>query len=65
MTNTPSDTGEPSAYKNIIGMGWDLTDTNIQFMHNDHLGTATKIDLGPSFPKPTADRSQVYEISDV
>jgi hypothetical protein len=44
-------------------MGWDAADTNIQFMHNDGSGTATKIDLGASFPVPTADRTEVYDIA--
>lgn len=35
---------------NIIGMGSDATDTNLQIFHNDASGVATKIDLGASFP---------------
>lgn len=35
---------------NIIGMGSDATDTNMQIFHNDGLGLATKIDLGVNFP---------------
>lgn len=53
----------PSSLVNMAGMGWDATDTNIQFMHNDSSGTATKIDLGASFPRPTADRTSAYEIA--
>ncbi len=53
---------EPSSRTNIIGMGWDAADANIQFMHNDGAGTATKIDLGASFPVPTVDRNEVYEV---
>lgn len=59
-TDAPSDT-EPSERTNIVGMGWDSTDMNIQFMHNGESGLATKIDLGPSLPRPTADRAHVYE----
>jgi hypothetical protein len=59
---TPTDV-EPSAGTNSIGMGWDAADANIQFMHNDATGTATKIDLGASFPVPTTDRAEVYEIA--
>jgi hypothetical protein len=44
-------------------MGWDAADTNIQMMHNDGSGTATKIDLGASFPVPTVDRTSVYEVA--
>lgn len=35
---------------NIIGIGSDATDTNLQIFHNDNTGTATKIDLGVNFP---------------
>jgi hypothetical protein len=54
---------EPSSRTSQCGMGWDAADTNIQFMHNDASGVSTKIDLGPGFPIPTADRAQVYEIA--
>ncbi len=61
-TAAPTDV-EPSSIVNILGMGWDAADTNIQFMHNDASGAATKIDLGASFPVPTADRTKVYELA--
>jgi hypothetical protein len=61
-TAAPTDM-EPSTLINAVGMGWDAADTNIQFMHNDGAGTATKIDLGASFPVPTVDRTSVYEIA--
>ncbi len=60
-TAAPTDV-EPSTLVNALGMGWDAADTNIQFMHNDGSGTATKIDLGASFPVPTVDRTGAYEI---
>lgn len=53
---------EPSSLTNIIGMGWDAADTNIQLMYNDGSGTASKINLGASFPVPTSDRTSFYEI---
>lgn len=53
---------EPSTLLNICGMGWDAADTNVQIMHNDGAGAATKIDLGASWPVPTTDRTAVYEI---
>ena len=34
---------------NIIGIGSDASDTNLQIFHNDATGTATKIDLGANF----------------
>ncbi len=52
----------PSTLFNIVGMGWDAADANIQVMHNSGSGAATKIDLGADFPCPTADRQQVYEL---
>lgn len=61
-TSAPTDV-EPSSQVSAIGMGWDAADTNIQIMHNDGTGTATKIDLGASFPVPTADRAKVYELA--
>ena len=50
----------PSTLVNCIGMAYDDDDTNIQVMHNDVSGTCTKIDLGSSFPVPTADRTECY-----
>ena len=35
---------------NIVGIGSDALDTNLQIFHNDGTGTATKIDLGVNFP---------------
>ncbi len=35
---------------NIIGIGSETGDTNLQVFHNDATGTATKIDLGVDFP---------------
>jgi Protein of unknown function (DUF2793) len=58
----PSDV-EPSTITNMVGMGWDAADANIQFMHNDGSGVATKIDLGASFAVPTVDRTSVYRIA--
>lgn len=54
---------DPSTLTNICGMGYDAADTNIQFLYNDASGTATKVNLGASFPKPTATRSDAYEIA--
>lgn len=44
---------EPSSFLNIIGLGNDSGDTNMQIIHNDGSGVATKIDLGASFPANT------------
>lgn len=52
---------EPSTITNMVGVGWDAADTNIQIMHRGY-GALTKIDLGASFPKPNVDRSKCYEL---
>ena len=54
---------QPSSLLNMVGMGWDSADANIQIMHNAGAGSATKVDLGASFPVPTVDRTSVYEVS--
>lgn len=51
---------EPSSLINILGFGFDSADANIQFMHNDNAGTATKVNTGIAVP--TTDRSHVYDI---
>lgn len=51
---------QPSSLVNGIWMGWDAADANVQMMHNDGTGTATKIDLGASFPVPGATVIEVY-----
>lgn len=61
-TGAPTDVN-PSTLTNMIGMGWDTADTNIQFMYNDASGTASKIDLGASFVKPSVDNTSVYELA--
>lgn len=50
---------DPSSLLNICGFGCDAADTNAQWMVNDGAGTATKVDLGASFPGKT--NSVVYE----
>jgi hypothetical protein len=39
-----------STLTNVIGLGNDALDANLQIIHNDATGTATKIDLGAAFP---------------
>ncbi len=60
-TAAPTDV-EPSTITNIIGVGYDAADTNLQIMHRG-AGAVTKIDLGANFPVPTADRSKSYELA--
>jgi hypothetical protein len=59
-TGAPTDV-EPSTITNIVGMGWDAADTNVQIMHRN-AGAVTKIDLGASFPVPGADRTTMYRL---
>jgi hypothetical protein len=47
---TYSDSILVSSLVNIIGVGSDASDTNLQVFHNDGTGTATKVDLGVDFP---------------
>jgi len=61
VTNAPTDV-EPSTITNIIGMGWDAADANIQIMHRG-AGAVTKVALSASFPVPTADRTKAYELA--
>ena len=51
----------PNTLLNMIGVGYESADTNIQIMHNDGSGTATKVDTG--IVKPSADRTIAYELS--
>ncbi|MGL5064153.1 MAG: hypothetical protein ACRC62_29555, partial [Microcoleus sp.] len=57
-TAIPTDV-EPSSIQNIVGIGYDSADTNLQLMHRG-AGAVTKIDLGANFPVPTVDRSTMY-----
>ena len=54
-------TTNPSALTNMIGVGWESTDTTLQIMHNDASGTATKVDLGALFPANEPDA--IYELT--
>lgn len=59
-TAAPTDV-EPSTITNMVGMGWDAADTNIQLMYRG-AGAVTKVDLGASFPVPSADRTSHYRL---
>jgi hypothetical protein len=60
-TSAPTDVN-PSTLLRIVGIGYDSADSNLQFMHNDSSGAATKIDLGASFPKPNVNSSVAYRL---
>lgn len=55
--------GDPSALLNIIGIGADSADTNLQLMYNDGAGTATKVNLGVSFPARAANSVYTLELT--
>ena len=44
---------DPSTLTSLIGVGADSGDTQLQIMHNDNSGLATKIALGANFPANT------------
>lgn len=50
----------PSTITNIVGVGWDSTDTNIQIMHRG-TGAITKIDT--TIAVPLVDRTSVFELT--
>lgn len=52
---------DPSTFLNTIGVGLDAADTTLQIIHNDGVGTATKINLGASFPEST--NTDLYELA--
>ncbi len=52
----------PSTLTDIIGLGYDSADTQVQIMHNDGSGAATKVALGASFPKPTTSSQTAYRL---
>jgi len=47
---TYSDSITVASMLNVIGVGSDAADSNLQVFHNDGSGTCTKIDLGANFP---------------
>lgn len=51
-----------SSQVNIIGVGWDATQTTLRVGSNDGSGAATVTDLGANFPVNTVD-TEVYDIA--
>lgn len=64
LTDSISDIGNvnPSTLTNMVGFGIDSGDANLQFMHNDGSGTATKVDLGIDFAITSTNNPYVIEI---
>ncbi len=44
---------DPSSFIDVVCIGADTGDTNLQLMHNDGSGTCTKTNLGSNFPANT------------
>jgi hypothetical protein len=59
-TTAPSDV-QPSSLVNVIGVGYDSADANIQVLHNDATGAAVKIDTG--IPVPTANATDIIAVN--
>lgn len=51
-----------STLVNVLGVGWDSGDANVSVVYNDAAGAPTKIDLGASFPRPTASWASMWAI---
>lgn len=60
QTTAPTDV-QPSTQVNMIGVGYDSADVNIQVMHNDATGTAVKIDTG--IVVPTANATDIIAVN--
>jgi hypothetical protein len=59
-TTVFSGAANPSSFVDMIGVGYDGGDSNLQIMTNDSSGTATKTDLGANFPARTT--TAVYRV---
>lgn len=60
VTSAPTD-ADPSGIANIVGMGWDSADSEIQIMHRTGTGTTQKYGLYSGiWPVPTADNSVFF-----
>lgn len=58
----PTAAAEPSTFTDVLFVGADSTDTNLQVMHNDSAGACTKVDLGASFPA-NSNAVDLYEVT--
>ncbi len=63
-TVAPSDVNPSTlgATQDIFGVGLDNGDANFQIMHSAGAANATKVNLGASFPRPTADKDKFYQL---
>lgn len=63
VTTAISTSQDPAALTNVIGVGNASGDTNLQILTNDGSGSATKTDLGASFPVPDSTNNAIYELT--
>lgn len=63
-TVAPSDVNPSSlgSTQDMFGLGFDNGDANFQIMHATGVATATKVDLGSTFARPTADKNDFYRL---
>jgi hypothetical protein len=63
-TVSPSDVNPSTlgATQDLFGIGLDNGDANFQIMHSAGAANATKVNLGASFPRPTADKANFYQL---
>ncbi len=63
-TVAPSDVNPSTlgATQDLFGIGLDNGDANFQIMHSAGAANATKVNLGASFPRPTADKANFYQL---
>ncbi len=54
---------EPNSRTDALGVGYGAADANWKLIHRNGSAAATEIDLGALFPRQTADRSKMYELS--
>ncbi len=60
--NATFSNADPSTFPNVLLLGKDPADTNMQILHNDGTGNCTKINLGANFPATTAN-TDVYQLT--
>lgn len=62
ITGAPTDANPSSNIDNALGVCCDSGDTNWQFVHRTGTGTATKSNMGGTYPKSATDRTSMYEL---
>lgn len=63
ITTAIATTQDPAALTNVIGIGNAAADANLQILHNDGAGVATKVNLGAAFPVPSSVNNAMYDLT--